>query len=242
MRVAQAAIDQANKEPEADPANPNDMDGVDKAAADNSEANQKLLRDRETLAPGTVGSEVHDDGGTYAVDANGMCTFKIENGKWVPVNPPIPAVTPELQGGTGEVKPVQNPAQDKYGNHIPIPSDQTVTPPAPINRDAMPFGQAFADARAKGEKTFPWKGKEYSTKREGEDPAFDDALKKLKPATTPKPATPPAATPTKPSQYQYLTNKPKDVPPEDRARLGLKETVSYADDQTLARIVSLSRR
>jgi hypothetical protein len=48
--------------------------------------------------------------------------------------------------------------------------------------------------------------------------------------------------PASTSQYQYQTYPPKDVPPEDRARLGLKETVSYADDQTLARIVSLSRR
>ena len=33
----------------------------------------------------------------------------------------------------------------------------------PANRDAMPFGKAFADARAKGEKTFMWKGKSYTT-------------------------------------------------------------------------------
>ena len=66
------------------------------------------------------------------------------------------------------------------------------------------------------------------------------ALLKTKPATPTPPAA--TATPTKPSQYQYQTYPPKDVPPEDRARLGLKETVSYEDDQTLARIVSLSRR
>ena len=32
------------------------------------------------------------------------------------------------------------------------------------NRDSMPFGQAFADARAKGEKEFTWKGKPYAVK------------------------------------------------------------------------------
>lgn len=32
------------------------------------------------------------------------------------------------------------------------------------NRDSMPFGQAFADARAKGEKQFTWKGKPYAVK------------------------------------------------------------------------------
>lgn len=36
------------------------------------------------------------------------------------------------------------------------------TPAAPVNRDAMPFGKAFADARAKGEKQFAWKGKKYA--------------------------------------------------------------------------------
>lgn len=33
---------------------------------------------------------------------------------------------------------------------------------APVNRDTMPFGQAFADAKAKGEKQFAWKGKQYA--------------------------------------------------------------------------------
>lgn len=34
---------------------------------------------------------------------------------------------------------------------------------APKNRDSMTFGQAFADARKAGEKTFTWKGKQYGT-------------------------------------------------------------------------------
>lgn len=33
---------------------------------------------------------------------------------------------------------------------------------APANRDSMTFGQAFADAKAKGEKQFTWKGKPYA--------------------------------------------------------------------------------
>lgn len=32
------------------------------------------------------------------------------------------------------------------------------------NRDSMPFGKAFADAKAKGEKQFTWKGKPYAVK------------------------------------------------------------------------------
>jgi hypothetical protein len=37
-------------------------------------------------------------------------------------------------------------------------------PGQPVNRDSMPFGKAFADARAKGEKVFTWKGKQYAVK------------------------------------------------------------------------------
>ena len=38
------------------------------------------------------------------------------------------------------------------------------TPTGPINRDSMTFGQAFADARKKGEKQFNWRGKPYAVK------------------------------------------------------------------------------
>jgi hypothetical protein len=53
--------------------------------------------------------------------------------------------------------------------------------PAKANRDDMPFGKAFAAARAAGEKQFTWKGKPYTT---------DVA----KPGATP-PAAKPGATP-----------------------------------------------
>ncbi len=43
-------------------------------------------------------------------------------------------------------------------------------------------------------------------------------------------------------KYQYQTYPPKDMSPADQKRLNLPESVSYADDQTLARIVSLGRR
>jgi hypothetical protein len=39
----------------------------------------------------------------------------------------------------------------------------TVAGAAP-NRDSMPFDRAFADAKAKGEKQFNWKGKPYAVK------------------------------------------------------------------------------
>jgi hypothetical protein len=48
-------------------------------------------------------------------------------------------------------------------------------PAGPANRDAMPFGKAFADAKAKGEKTFMWKGKSYAVQmaapKQGAKPA-----------------------------------------------------------------------
>lgn len=54
--------------------------------------------------------------------------------------------------------------------------------PAPANRDAMPFGKAFADAKAKGEKEFTWKGKKY-------------AVAMAKPAAKPAQAATPAPQP-----------------------------------------------
>jgi hypothetical protein len=76
------------------------------------------------------------------------------------VNPalqPAPLKTPSAgasaDGNAGEVPAqanVQSPAQ-------------SAQPAAPKNRDSMSFGQAFADARKGGEKTFTWKGKSYGT-------------------------------------------------------------------------------
>lgn len=43
-----------------------------------------------------------------------------------------------------------------------VTTGQAANPAAPVNRDAMPFGKAFADAKAKGEKVFAWKGKKYA--------------------------------------------------------------------------------
>ena len=60
------------------------------------------------------------------------------------------------------------------------PADAAKYQPAPaagpVNRDKMSFGQAFADARAKGEKTFSWKKGSYSTAKAGENPALDKGI------------------------------------------------------------------
>jgi len=47
-------------------------------------------------------------------------------------------------------------------NAAPAGPEGAAKPAAPASRDAMPFGKAFADAKAKGEKTFMWKGKSYA--------------------------------------------------------------------------------
>jgi hypothetical protein len=270
-------------------------------------ANMALVQNRESLAPGSVASETGKDGVTYAVDAKGMRTHKIESNKWVAMNPPTPTEQPELMGapdqgasvtptapstqdltaaasasgeavgkslqqfkellakamGTAQpapapynaakdsqaanVAPVEAPpAQSPYAlqangaklkanesttyflNKLRLiesrqlhealtaeeekqldtlaqsygdsedpeiaglmkqysdyknskqkatpaapPQAASVTPAAtaapaapagPINRDSMTFGQAFADARKKGEKQFPWRGKPYAVK------------------------------------------------------------------------------
>jgi hypothetical protein len=68
-----------------------------------------------------------------------------------PLKPPSAGASAD--GNAGEVQAqanVQSPAQ-------------SAQPAAPKNRDSMSFGQAFADARKSGEKTFTWKGKSYGT-------------------------------------------------------------------------------
>lgn len=65
------------------------------------------------------------------------------------------------------------------------PADAPAAAPAaaPANRDAMPFGKAFADARAKGEKEFTWKGKKYAV-------TMAAPKQSAKQAATPAPAAP----------------------------------------------------
>jgi len=252
----------------------------DATKASTGGANLALVQNREQLAPGSVASEQGKDGVTYAVDAKGMRTFKIENNKWVAMNPPTPTEQPELAGVpdapaaapstqdvtaaasasgeavgkslqqfkellakamapaaaassapnsgssyTGSVGNATNESTTHFLNKLRLiesrqlhealtaeeekqldtlaqsygdsedpeiaglmkqysdykNSKQKATPaqaasvtpevpaapaaPAgPINRDSMTFGQAFADARKKGEKQFNWRGKPYAVK------------------------------------------------------------------------------
>lgn len=43
--------------------------------------------------------------------------------------------------------------------------------PEPVRSEPQTFKEAFAEARAAGEKTFTWKGKQYSTEMAGAKPA-----------------------------------------------------------------------
>jgi len=147
----------------------------------------------------------------------------------------------DQEGGQVTVPPAVSgdPAQDVYGNHIPISSTQTVTP-APANQS---FGQAFRAARNAqmkkdpknpGGGRFTWDGKPgvtFTTEL--------DTEKAPKAPTVPAPAAPaaPAPAPTKPV--------PQLTPKGEYIKVGnptTQESVKYADDQTLARIVSFGRK
>jgi hypothetical protein len=153
----------------------------------------------------------------------------------------------DQEGGQVTVPPAvsSDPAQDVYGNHIPISSTQTVTP-APANQS---FGQAFRAARNAqmkkdpknpGGGRFTWDGKPgvtFTTEL--------DTEKAPKAPTVPAAPAIPTTPAPEPSQYTNVpyppTPRPMNVKPLP-GRMPANESVTYADDQTLARIVSLSRR
>ena len=85
-----------NGRPMGDSTSRDDVRAQDAAKASTGGTNLALVQNREQLAPGSVASEQGKDGVTYAVDAKGMRTFKIENNKWVAMNPPTPTEQPEL--------------------------------------------------------------------------------------------------------------------------------------------------
>jgi hypothetical protein len=134
----------------------------------------------------------------------------------------------------------------------------TVTPggdaKTPVNRDAMSFSQAFADARAKGEKQFTWKGKPYTTElaKPGATPPA-----KAPPAQPAPPKAGPPAELQKSNPADLMTGRdatgkpvmkgsPLDVSnqkqPIQMPSL-TKESVTFSNEaESLARIIDLSRR
>jgi hypothetical protein len=86
---------------------------------------------------------------------------------------PAPQATPTAPAGDISTTAGFRAAYDRAaGGKAPattaVPADQSLAPNERVgatgNRDAMTFRQAFADARAKGEKVFPWRGKRYAVK------------------------------------------------------------------------------
>jgi len=82
---------------------------------------------------------------------------------------PAPAPTPAVTNPATD--PNTNPGKPTTGSEMDTPAPAGITPASsgaasaqPPNRDTMPFGKAFADAKAKGEKVFTWKGKQYAVK------------------------------------------------------------------------------
>jgi len=88
--------------------------------------------------------------------------------------PAAPAGGASAEGNAGEAEAkaamaAKQPTAPTAPTAPTPPTGQSATPaPAAAagaaggNRDAMPFGKAFADAKAKGEKEFTWKGKKYA--------------------------------------------------------------------------------
>ena len=76
-----------------------------------------------------------------------------------------------MPSGDATKNPVASPGKainpESGDEYTPVDYSKDVLkepPGTPTNRDSMPFGQAFADAKAKGEKEFTWKGKPYAVK------------------------------------------------------------------------------
>lgn len=94
---------------------------------------------------------------------------------------------------------------------VTVQSGATPQVAAPANRDAMPFGKAFADAKAKGEKQFTWKGKKYAVQ-----------MAAPKQAATPAPAKPlpgkavPGASTSMMGNIDPATGMPSNPMPESR--------------------------
>lgn len=138
----------------------------------------------------------------------------------------------------------------------------------PANRDSMTFGQAFKDARAKGETVFTWKGKKYGTQLAPSKPATPVQTKKPNPANqsgmpTQQDANKNPWTAEETAQYNDIlkrVNSAKTQGEKDMANAEMlawsqrvskrmssmsgptatSESVGYAEDQNLVSIVHLA--
>ena len=122
-------------------------------------------------------------------------------------------------------------AQSAAGNQTgttagPAAADNSGAPPAAAtNFDSMPFGKAFATAKAQGLKQFTWKGKPY-------------AVKMAATASTKPPANKATVSNAVKTSAEQQVGAPAGTYGESTLPSG--QTV-YSEDQSLARIIQLAR-
>jgi hypothetical protein len=122
-------------------------------------------------------------------------------------------------------------AQSAAGNQTgttagPAAADNSGAPPAAAtNFDSMPFGKAFATAKAQGLKQFTWKGKPY-------------AVKMAATAATKPPANKATVSNAVKTSAEQQVGAPAGTYGESTLPSG--QTV-YSEDQSLARIIQLAR-
>ena len=177
------------------------------ATADFTAAKKKEV-DKGLAAQGLSGN---------AVNAQGQATGLDVSDETGTVNPNV-----KKNSETGELYSTA-PAAAQSGQAAQ-PATAAAAPAQPANRDAMPFGKAFADAKAKGEKEFTWKGKKYAVKM----------------ATTPQ--APKTGTP--PASGQGAQPAAKSLPgkaPVDAGQISdtpMAESTGYSELQRILSIVN----
>ena len=215
LKTAQSALDQAAKTTDGEAAT-TAPDGTAAAVA--------------TSVPAVPPAEVRPLAAAQAADAAN------------PTDARLAAGTQTAPSSPGTVPAPAAPTADS-ATKVSAPAEPyTVKPGDNLTRIAKQMGVTLQDL-LNANPQFQANGRNINLIYPGE---------KVNPPAATSPAAPAAPTPPSPPKElgnytakkvpQYMTNPPKDIPQADRARLGIKEAVSYADDQTLARIVSLSRR
>lgn len=101
-------------------------------------------------APAAQAGATPDDVAPTAAPANNQFSYDA-NGEM------IPSDSADAQADAAAAQPAQ-PATQASVRAV----DNKIAADQAASRDAMPFGKAFADAKAKGEKEFTWKGKKYA--------------------------------------------------------------------------------
>lgn len=135
-------------------------------------------------APDTAGA-MDDEGNMmpgWSKDENGNPVKVADQDGKTFVEPATQALADKGRQDAAQKAAIASGAQDDATGVDAAVAAQAAAPAQaaqPANRDAMPFGQAFADAKAKGEKQFTWKGKPYAVK--------------MAPAQAAQPAAKPAA-------------------------------------------------